>query len=149
MNGEAAPDAGAESATAFVDSNVIVYMLDTDDPRKRRIAASLVERAVRQQDACISFQVVQEVLNRVIRGGAGIELARTLLTRVLVPLWRVMPSAGLYERAIDVGERYGYGFYDSLIIAGALEAGCTRLYSEDMQHGQLIESITIQDPFAP
>jgi predicted nucleic acid-binding protein len=149
MNGESAPGPVPPAGLAFVDSNVIVYMLDSDDLRKRNIASSLVQRAVRERDACISYQVVQEVLNRAIRGGASIDRARTLLTRVLMPLWRVMPSEGLHERGLGIHERYGYSFYDSLIIGAALEAGCTRLYSEDMQHGQLIESITIQDPFAP
>jgi predicted nucleic acid-binding protein len=53
----------------------------------------------------------------------------------------------LYQRALDIQARYHYGFYGALIIAAALEAGCTRLYSEDLQHGQLIERLTIENPF--
>jgi predicted nucleic acid-binding protein len=59
-----------------------------------------------------------------------------------------MPSTALYIRAVEVRTRYRYSFYDSLIIAAALEAGCTRLYSEDLQHGQRIERLTIVNPFA-
>ncbi len=66
----------------------------------------------------------------------------------LVPLWRVMPSRVLYQRTLAVHERYRYSFYDSLIIAAALEAGCTRLLTEDMQDGQRIEGLTITNPFA-
>ena len=58
--------------------------------------------------------------------------ARQFLEEVLVPLWRVMPTQRLYERALDVQARYRYGFYDSLIIAAALSAGCLRLLSEDL-----------------
>jgi predicted nucleic acid-binding protein len=65
-----------------------------------------------------------------------------------MPLWRIMPTRALYERALDVQARYRYGLYDSLIIASALVAGCTRLYSEDLQHGQRIEGLTIENPFA-
>ena len=43
--------------------------------------------------------------------------------------------------------RFGFSFYDSLIVAAALEAGCTRLYSEDLQHGQRIQNLTIENPF--
>jgi predicted nucleic acid-binding protein len=53
----------------------------------------------------------------------------------------------LYQRALDIQARYHFGFYDALIIAAALEAGCTRLYSEDLQHGQRIERLTIENPF--
>ena len=58
-----------------------------------------------------------------------------------------MPSHALYRRALEIQARYRYGFYDSLIIAAALEAGCQRLLSEDMQHGQQIEHLRIVNPF--
>ena len=57
------------------------------------------------------------------------------------------PSLSLYRRALDLQTRYRYGFYDSLVIAAALDAGCTRLYSEDLQDGQRIEGLTIKNPF--
>jgi predicted nucleic acid-binding protein len=59
-----------------------------------------------------------------------------------------MPSQALYQRALDVHDRYKYGFYDSLIIASALDFGCSRLLSEDLRAGQTIEHLTIEDPFA-
>ena len=48
---------------------------------------------------------------------------------------------------MGIRARWRYGFYDSLVIAAALAAGCARLLSEDLQHGQRIESLTIVDPF--
>ena len=66
---------------------------------------------------------------------------------MLAPLWTVNPSRELYERGLALRDRYGFSFYDSMIVAGALEAGCVRLYSEDLQHGQRIQSLTIEDPF--
>ena len=75
------------------------------------------------------------------------EGAKRFLQQVLVPLWRVSPSSMLYDRALDVQARYRYSFYDSLIVASALDAGCTRLYSEDLQDGQRIEGLTIENPF--
>ena len=97
---------------------------------------------------CISYQVVQEALNLVTRKlGFSVGDARALLAQVLTPLWRVLPSGELYERGLTFCDRYGFCFYDSMIVAGAVESGCIRLYSEDLQHGQRIESLTIENPF--
>lgn len=58
-------------------------------------------------------------------------------------------TAATVERALGVAERYGFSFYDSLIVAAALETGCTTLYSEDLHHGQVIDGkLEIQNPFA-
>jgi predicted nucleic acid-binding protein len=135
----------------FIDSNVLIYLFDETDARKQRIAEQLVENGLREASACISYQVVQEVLNVVTRrfeASASAGDARMLLDHVLLPLWRIMPSQALYHRALDVQDRYDYGFYDSLIIAGALQFGCRRLYTEDLQASQAIEQLTIENPFA-
>ena len=141
MNDDDSPD-------DFIDSNILVYMLDSTDLDKREVAVRLVNQLVDDENGCISFQVVQETLN-VITGKMGIahETALEFMDDTLIPLWKIDPKTELYLRALDVQARYGFSFYDSLIIAAALEAGCTRLYSEDMQHGQRIEGLTIQNPF--
>jgi len=56
-------------------------------------------------------------------------------------------STHFYHRGLDIQGRYRYSFDDSLIVAAALEVGCTRLFSEDLQDGQLIETLTIENPF--
>ena len=141
MNDDDSPD-------DFIDSNILVYMLDSTDLDKREVAVRLVNQLVDDENGCISFQVVQETLN-VITGKMGIahETALEFMDDTLIPLWKIDPKTELYLRALDVQARYGFSFYDSLIIAAALEARCTRLYSEDMQHGQRIEGLTIQNPF--
>ncbi len=60
---------------------------------------------------------------------------------------QVTASEALYHRALDVQARWRFSFYDSLIIAGALSAGCRTLLSEDLQHGQVLDSLTVIDPF--
>lgn len=138
------------SASTFIDTNVFIYHLDATDPRKHAVAGDLVSEALLTQDACISYQVVQECLN-VITSKARVPLtpeqAQAYLDAVLAPLMRVVASQDLFHRALAIRARWRYGFYDSLVIAAALAAGCTRLLSEDMQHGQRIESLTIVDPF--
>jgi predicted nucleic acid-binding protein len=134
----------------FLDSNVFVYLFDPTDPAKRSVAMSLVNESLSQGNASISFQVVQETLNVIttrIELAATIEEARGFLNRVLMPLCKILPSESLYDHALSLRKRYRYAFYDSLIIAAALEGGCTRLLSEDLQYGQRIEGLTIVDPF--
>jgi len=139
------------SASAFIDTNVFVYHLDSTDKRKHRIAEGIVRDALADGQACISFQVVQECLNVALRKAAvplAPDQARAYLDVVLLPLMQVQPSAALYHRALDVQQRWRFGLYDSLIVAAALAAGCTRLLSEDLQHGQRIDTLVIHNPFA-
>lgn len=138
------------SAECFIDTNLFIYQLEAIDERKSATADRIIRRGIETHNACISFQVVQECLNTALRK-AEIPLStaqtRNYLENVLAPLLRVPASISLYNRALDVQARYRYGFYDSLIVAAALDAGCTRLYSEDLQDGQRIEGLTIENPF--
>ena len=139
------------SAADFLDTNVLVYLFDETDGRKRSIASELVRAALASGEACISFQVVQETLQVVTRKldpPATAAEAGRLLEDVLAPLWTVSPAPALYRRVLDLRERHGLSFYDALIVAAALEAGCSRLLSEDLQDGQRIERLTIENPFA-
>ena len=134
----------------FLDSNIFIYLFDTQDDRKRGIAQGLVERALGNDSACISHQVVQETLNVVTRKlvpPLPPEAAQRFMEHSLLPLWRVMPSAALYAKALGLRARWQLSFYDALIVAAALEAGCKRLLSEDLQHGQRIEGLRIENPF--
>jgi predicted nucleic acid-binding protein len=138
------------SAEDFIDTNVFIYHLDASDPRKQAIAERIIRQALTGGNACISYQVIQECLNTALRKAqVALDIAqgRAYLETVLAPLLRVSASVALYRRALEVQARWGFGFYDSLIVAAALAAGCTRLLSEDLQHGQRIETLTIHDPF--
>ena len=133
----------------FLDTNVFVYLFDETSERHRSTASSLITSAIEEATGVISSQVVQETLNVLtskLRAPAAD--VRATLDRILVPLWSVQPTPALYERALDVAARYSYHFYDSLILAAALDAGCDRLLSEDFQHGQLIDGLTVHNPFA-
>ncbi len=139
------------SAETFIDTNVFIYHLDGSDPRKQAIAAGIVRDAISSGAACVSFQVVQECMNTALRKAARPlkpEQIRPYLDVVLLPLMQVLPSAALYHRALDVQQRWHFSFYDALIVAAALAAGCTRLLSEDLQHGQRIEALNVHNPFA-
>ncbi len=138
------------SAEYFIDTNLFVYQMEGLDERKATIADHIIREGIETNNACISFQVVQECLNTALRK-AEIPLTtdetKHYLENVLAPLFRVSASISLYNRALNIQARYRYSFYDSLIVAAALDAGCTRLYSEDLQDGQRIEALTIENPF--
>ena len=138
------------NAEFFIDTNILVYHLDSTDARKHAIAERIVRDALASGNACIGCQVVQEFLNVALRKAQHtlpIELARSYLDAVLLPLMQVGASAALYHRALDVHARWRCGFHDSLIVASALTAGCRTLLSEDLQRGQRVQGLTIVDPF--
>lgn len=139
------------SAKAFIDTNVFIYRLENLDTRKSAIAEEIIREGIETGNACVSFQVVAETLNTVLRK-AEIPLdshsAHDYLQLVLAPLCRIPATMDLYHRALEIQGRYRYGFYDALIIAAALSEGCSRLYTEDMQDGQHIDGLTIVNPFS-
>lgn len=132
----------------FIDSNVVLYLFDETDANKRTTAENLIMGALTSGSGIISFQVIQETMNVLSRKLAAppAEISR-FLEAVLVPLWHVPPSPALYFSAIDVHARYGFAFYDGLIVAAALQGGCTRLLTEDLHDGQQIGQLTITNPF--
>ena len=138
------------SAEVFLDTNVFIYHLDATDPAKHATAERIVRGALAEGDACISYQVVQECLNVALRKAEvslSLDAARSYLDVVLAPLMQVPASQALYHRALDVQARWRFGFYDALIVAAAQAAGCSRLLSEDLQHGQRIDALTVVNPF--
>ncbi|MCY4211759.1 MAG: PIN domain-containing protein [Gammaproteobacteria bacterium] len=136
------------SVDRFIDTNVFVYLFDETSVEKSGIAEELIRQSLDDGSGCISYQVVQETINVLVRKlEAPPQQVRLFLDNVLEPLWRVNSSRGLLRRALELQSRYRFGFYDSLIIAAALDAGCSVLYTEDLQHGQQIEGLTIINPF--
>ncbi len=140
------------SAKFFLDTNIFIYALEGQPPAKAAVAQELIAKAIAEGSGVISYQVVQECLNAVT-GKARIALTlgelQSLLNNTLIPLCQVFPNApGFYASGFDIRARYKFHFYDALIVAAALEARCERLYTEDLQHGQTIGTLLIENPFA-
>ena len=129
--------------SVFLDSNIVLYALGDDD-KKSCVAADLIEAS-----PWISTQVVNEcshVLRRKLQWSPGkIDEHLSAILR-LVQLADVCISE--IRSAWALAERYGFGHYDSLILAAALQTGSATLYTEDMKHGQVIEGrLTLINPF--
>ena len=132
-----------------LDTNVFIYYFQSADERKYEIARAIIAQALEPGAASISYQVVQETLNvlttKISPAASETDVDR-MMESVLLPLWRVMPSQRLYARTLELRRRYQLPYYDALVVPGALEAGCTRLLTEDLQHGQVIDGLTIENP---
>ena len=138
------------SGKYFIDTNIFIYAFDSKNPEKQDRANRIIKAALDQQNGCISYQVVQEFINVTTRKFAvplSVPECKMFLENVLYPLCDVFSSFDLYLHSLDIMDRWKFGFYDSLIIAAAIQADCTILYSEDLQHNQKIQQLTIINPF--
>ena len=138
------------SGRFFLDTNIFVYAFDPNAPSKAKKAGDLIRRAADTGEGIISYQVVQEFFSVAFRRFAHpmseAEAEQYLIT-VLRPLLAVHSSLAIYFEALRMRERHRISWYDSLIVAAALEGRCEKLYSEDFQHGQKIEGLRIENPF--
>jgi predicted nucleic acid-binding protein len=131
---------------AFVDTNVFVYLYsDVDDVKQKRAFFAL-----RQYDCQISIQVINEFTHVCIRKWkAPKENILLSIDRICSYCDMAYIDISTIKKALTICEKYGYSYYDSLIIASALEHECQYLLSEDMSDGQVIEGkLTIRNIFA-
>jgi predicted nucleic acid-binding protein len=130
---------------AFFDTNVLIYAVAENDPRSAQAEELLASGGV------LSVQVLNEfvsVARRKISMSWGDVTEALDAFRVLCP--SPLPvTIEMHEAALKIAEKHGYNIYDALVVAAALEAGCTTLYSEDLHDGQTIDGqLTIRNPFA-
>ncbi len=133
----------------FFDTNVLVYYLSDSDGKKERTARLLISQHMAAHNGAVSAQVMQECVNVLFKSNASLKTVQTVCERLLRPMLCLDTSAELIESAAEIKSRWQYAFYDCLIIAGAIACGAKTLYSEDLQHGQRIENLTIVNPFLP
>ena len=138
------------SVRFFLDTNVFVYSFDETSPKKSARAAELIRQAVRSGNGIISYQVVQEFFNVALRRFTHpmtIAEAEQYLATTLRPLLAVHSSPALYVEALRLSSSHSLSWYDSILLAAAIEGGAQVLYSEDFQHGQQFGALRIEDPF--
>jgi len=127
---------------AFFDTNVLIYTV-TSDPRKRQ--ADRVLRA----GGIVSVQVLNEFThvarNKLRHDWDIIAFALDQFRLSFEAIWPL--TLDTHAAALAIARDNNFSFYDALIVASAIEAGCDTLYSEDMQHGRVIGALTIRNPF--
>ena len=136
------------SGVDFLDTNVLVYAYDFNDPHKQRVAQGLLERAIAGKFVT-STQVLSEFASALLHKASPPATAQAMLVILdrLSPVKLVAPDAGLIRRAVEAQSSYGLHFYDCMIVAAAERAGCERIWSEDFSVGQKYFGVTVANPF--
>jgi predicted nucleic acid-binding protein len=131
------------SRAVFFDSNILIYAF-TQAGNKTNTAQQILSLG-----GAVNVQALNETAN-VLRRKFIVcwprigQIIDAIVKACPNPL---PPSLETHRAALRICERYGYSMYDGLILAAAREAGCKTLYSEDLQHGQIIEGVQIENPF--
>ena len=134
----------------FLDTNIAIYCFDETAPLKQSRAKDLMAHGASSGMGVVSYQVLQEFCNVAStskRLVLSAEQTMAFASLLLAPMNKVEPSLALLTATLKLKADVGYSFYDSLIVAAASQAGCHVLFSEDMQHGQLVAGLRIVNPF--
>ena len=137
------------TALVFVDTNILVYQLDSREPEKQARARAWLELLWATRNGRVSFQVLTELyvtLTRKLSPGLDPETAR----KVVRTLWAWQPvpvDERIFAGAWAVQDRYGLSWWDGLIVAAARVADCSFLLTEDLQHDQDLDGLRVIDPF--
>ncbi|HXB02250.1 MAG TPA: PIN domain-containing protein [Opitutaceae bacterium] len=131
----------------FIDTNVLVYAQDSGQLRKRARSRALIEELVHSGDGVISTQVLQEFYVASTRKLGVAPLAAKAVLKTFAAFETVQVSPELIQEAVDCSILNELSFWDALIIAAASAAGCGVLYSEDLNTGQTILGVKVENPF--
>jgi predicted nucleic acid-binding protein len=131
-------------ADSFLDTSVLLSLLSEESEKADRVEELLTQPGV------ISVQVLNEFTAVATRKLAlSFAEVREVLDTVRALCETHPLTVETHDRGIQIAQRYGFSLYDSMIVASALLAGCKTLYSEDLQHRQVIdEQLTVINPFA-
>jgi predicted nucleic acid-binding protein len=128
----------------FFDTNILLYLISPDHRKAAKAEALMVGGGI------VSVQVLNEFASVAVRkAGLSWGEVREVLDLVRRFVAVVPVDLETHLRAVDLAERYRLSFYDAAIVAAAGLSGCSILWSEDMQTGQLVDGVRVVDPFAP
>ena len=134
---------------AFLDTNTLVYANDVAEPTKRNRARKLIREAIISGTGCISTQVLAEfwvTVTRKLAHPLSTDLAREQIQ--LFSSMKILPvDHAMVLEALRIQERWKVSYWDAQILAAAVRARASILYSEDLQDGLVIETITVKNPF--
>ena len=131
----------------FLDTNILVYAQDAGTPRKQRKSRQLIASLAESADGVISTQVLQEFFVAATRKLGVAPLAAKGIVKTLAVFETVQVSPALIQEAIDCSILNQLSFWDSLILVAAASAGCGSVLSEDLNPGQAVLGMKVQNPF--
>ena len=136
------------NARTFVDTNVLVYLFDRNNAAKQKVAKKVLDELWSERAGVVSVQVLQEfylTVTKKIGKPLTTEAAREVVH--LYTRWCRETTPSVVAAAFRIEDEARIKFWDALIIASAAKAGAVRLVSEDMNHGQVIAGVRIENPF--
>lgn len=130
----------------FIDTNILIYYFQVKQEQRKILSTNLIHEHI--EDIILSTQVLGELFNVMRKKGNDRDICSAIVEECI----HIFPISEIRKqhvsKALSINNKYGYSYYDSLIVASALEAGCDILYTEDMQHNHLIENrLRILNPF--
>jgi len=136
------------AARSFIDTNILVYAEASDEPAKQKAALALLKQLYEDASGVLSTQVLQEYCN-------------VALKKLKLPPQYIRAQLDLYEQfdviqvtpaiiraGLDLHQIRSVAFYDAIVLASAQTAGCSLLFSEDMNTGETVDGVRIINPFA-
>jgi len=136
------------NAKTFVDTNILIYAHDSDAETKHATAKTVLRDLWSQRSGALSTQVLQEFYVNVTRKIAT-PLSRSSARAVVesYTAWCIDTTAAEISAAFRIEDEAGISFWDALIVAAARKAGAARILSEDLNAGQTISGVRIENPF--
>jgi predicted nucleic acid-binding protein len=137
------------SDKTFIDTNVLIYAHDMDAKAKHEAAKRVLQELWSERAGVLSMQVLQEFyvnVTRKISRPLSKESARLVVSTYTA--WCIDTSPAEISSAFRIEDEAHIGFWDALIMATVIKSGATRLLSEDLNSGQTIAGVKIENPFA-
>jgi len=134
----------------FLDTNIFIYSFDRSNIEKSLKAQSIISQCIDTGNGFISTQVIQEFVNVATKKFSTPMKAKDLkmyMNEVLFPLCSIFPTFDLLNKSLEIHDRFKFSYYDSMIIAAAIQSDANVLLSEDLKSSQKIERVTILNPF--
>lgn len=135
------------SVKRFLDTNILLYGYDLDSGPKRDVALGIMKEAwLKPESTAISVQVLQEFyVNFTRKKGSDADARQSIQD---LSLWVVIDnSLELFGMGLNIQQRFSLSLWDSMIVAAAIKSGAKELITEDLNHGQLYESVRALNPF--
>jgi predicted nucleic acid-binding protein len=137
------------SDKTFIDTNVLIYAHDVDAKAKHQVAKEILRELWRERTGVLSMQVLQEFyvnVTRKIPSPLSKDLARLVVSSYTI--WCTETTPADISAAFRIEDESRIGFWDALIVSSAAKSGATRILSEDLNAGQRVAGILIENPFA-
>ena len=131
----------------FIDTNILIYSLDNNDKKKKQKSRTLLKGIVEKESGVISTQVIQEFYVSAVKKLGVASLDAKGIINSFKRFETVVVTPEMINNAIDCSILNRLSFWDSLIVVSAEHAKCSYLFTEDLNHGQIVNGVEIVDPF--